>query len=144
MIRAVLDVNVLVSSLIRPQGPPGVVLRLLAEEAFELVLSEDILGELRRAITYPRVRSRINLSDDEIELLLAALDVLAVHVEPTIEVDAVGSDPDDDVYIEAALEGRAGYVVTGDKHLLDLARYEDILIVRPAAFLRILESGSDR
>jgi uncharacterized protein len=135
LIRAVLDVNVLISSLISPQGAPGQLIRQLTDESFEIVLSKDISAELRRAIAYPRVRERIKLSDDELELWLAALDVLSVHVEPSVHVSAVSADPDDDIYIEAALEGRAEFIVTGDKHLLDPGGFEDVRIVRAREFL---------
>ena len=53
MLRAVLDANVFVSTLIRPQGPPGQLLtRLLEGQAFELVLSPSILDELTRCISF--------------------------------------------------------------------------------------------
>jgi putative PIN family toxin of toxin-antitoxin system len=138
LIRAVLDVNVLISSLISPQGVTGRLIRRLTEEAFEIVLSQDISAELRRALAYPRVRQRVEMSDDELELWLAALDVLAVRAEPTVRIVAVPADPDDDIYIEAALEARARFIVTGDKHLLDLAGFEDVRIVRARAFLDVL------
>lgn len=47
-------------------------------------------------------------------------------------------DPDDDRFLEAAIEGRAQYVVTGDKDLLKLKKYRAVRIVTPAAFLTIL------
>ena len=47
-------------------------------------------------------------------------------------------DPEDDKFLAAATEGKAGYVVSGDKDLLSLKKYRNVQIVRPAAFLKIL------
>ena len=69
MIRAVLDANVPVSSLIQPAGPSGRILkRLLEDRAFDLILSPPILDELHRCLRYPRIRKRFPESDDEIRL----------------------------------------------------------------------------
>lgn len=139
MLRGVLDANVLVSALIRPQGPPGRILASLIEaQAFELVASASIFEELRRCLAYPRVRRRIVATDEELDLWIAALDLIAESTEGTLEVLAVVSDPDDDKYLVAALEGRVQFLVTGDAHLLELQTYEGVQIVTPSAFLRLL------
>jgi predicted nucleic acid-binding protein len=52
----------------------------------------------------------------------------------------VKDDPDDDKYVVAALLGRAGYVVSGDHHLLDLGEYPGIRIVKPRQFLELLHT----
>ena len=51
------------------------------------------------------------------------------------EVRAVKDDPDDDKYLAAALIGRAGFVVSGDHHLLDLGEYQGVTILTPRRFL---------
>jgi predicted nucleic acid-binding protein len=54
VLRAVLDANVYVSAAIRPEGPPGLVIRrLLDAAAFEAVLSPAIVAEGLRALAYP-------------------------------------------------------------------------------------------
>lgn len=140
MLRAVLDANVLVSALIRPQGPPGqIVLRLLEDRAFALVTSSAILAEVRRALAYPRVRKHIVASDEELDLWVASLGLIAEPVEGSLRIKAVAEDPEDDKYIAAALEGSAQFIVTGDAHLLALKAYEGVRIVAPRAFLTLLK-----
>lgn len=58
-----------------------------------------------------------------------------------IELEVVAADPDDDVILACALEGGAGYLVTGDGHLLGLKRYRDIRIVTARQFWQLLEEG---
>ena len=47
----------------------------------------------------------------------------------------VAADPDDDAVVECAVAGQAGFIVSGDRHLLDLGRYLDIEIITAAEFL---------
>jgi uncharacterized protein len=60
-------------------------------------------------------------------------------VAPVPNVTGICADPNDDKYVAAALEGRAGSIVTGDRQFLALGRYEKIRIVSPRAFLDILD-----
>ncbi len=139
MLRAVLDANVLASAFIRPQGPSGRILRgFLEKRSFELVLSSLILQEFRRVLYYPRLRKELDCTDEEIEVRVAALGILADLAEGEIDVKAVKEDPDDDKYLAAALLGRAGFVVSGDHHLLDLVEFQGVRIVKPRPFLEIL------
>jgi len=59
---------------------------------------------------------------------------------PKRKVNVVKQDPDDNKFIEAALEGEADYIVTQDRHLLKLKEFEGIKIVTPEEFLRILKT----
>ncbi len=138
MARAVLDANVLLSALVRPVGPPGQILAaLLSRQAFELVLSLGIVAEVERALDLPRIRKYLG---DPKDARLVVADVLAVAdlVEDTGRVVGVCRDPEDDRVLGAALEGRAGTIVTGDRYLLALKHYEGIRIVTPREFLRLL------
>ena len=139
MLRAVFDANVLASAFIRPQGPSGQILREFVEkQAFELVLSSPILAEFRRVLFYSRLRKELDCTDQEIEVRVAAVGILADLADGEIDVRAVKDDPDDDKYLAAALLGRAGFVVSGDHHLLDLREYQGIRILKPRQFLDIL------
>ncbi len=140
MRRVVLDANVFVSALIRPVGPPGRILeRLLNNEEFVLVVSPAILDETRKSLGYSRVRRYVNASDDEIDAWVSSIGVLADVVAGEVELNVVTSDPDDDIYVAAALEGRADYIVTGDRHLLEWVEMQGVRIVKPRAFLDTLE-----
>jgi putative PIN family toxin of toxin-antitoxin system len=144
VLRAVLDANVLASALIRPQGPPGqLIARLLEDEDFTLVISDSIFAELRRCLSYPRVRKYITATDEELDLWVTALGLVADIVEGKVVVSAVSDDPDDNKYLAAALEGRAEFVVSGDAHLLDLHEYEGIRILTPRAFLDLLKREAE-
>lgn len=140
MIRAVLDCNVIVSSLIQPAGPSARVMGVLAGRGFDCVLSPAILAQTRRVLRYPRIRRRVPLSEDEQEAFLSSLSVLSLWVEDVRPPrPIVADDPDDDVYVQAAVEADAGFVVSGDQHLLTLREHQGIAIVPPRLFLEILQ-----
>ena len=139
MLRAVLDANVIISALIQPKGASGrIVASLLEKSSFELVVSPAILAEIRRSLTYPKVRKYIKTSDEDMALAVAALALVAQPVEGSLRVNAVAEDPDDNKYLEAALEGRAQFIVTGDSHLKSLNSYRGIRIVTPRSFLELI------
>ncbi len=138
MLRAVLDANVIISALIQPKGASGQILTsLLDANSFELIVSPAILAELRRSLSYPKVRKYIKSSDEDLDLWVASIELIAQPVDGNIRIHAVAEDPDDK-YIEAAVEGLAQFVVTGDKHLLSLKSYENIRIVTPRVFRDLL------
>lgn len=140
MIRAVLDANIYVSALIRPQGPPGFILRqLIEDQAFQLVGSHAIFDEVRRSLSYPRVRRYLLMRSEDIDRWVIALALIAEPTEGRMKLRVVEKDPEDDKYLVAALEGRAGYLVSGDSDLLDVHAYRGVSIVTAREFLRILE-----
>ncbi len=138
MLRAVLDANVYVSAAVRPQGPPGrIIEQFLRRAVFEAVLSPAIVEEVLRALAYPKVRRFIQ-GDVKPELWFEDIVVLADFVAGERALPRVCEDPDDDKYITAALEGRAGVIVTGDRGFLSLKEHQGIRIVTPREFLNLL------
>lgn len=59
-----------------------------------------------------------------------------VNITGTIK--AIPNDPDDDMVIECAVIGKATHIVTGDKHLLALSNYQEIVIMKATEFINFL------
>ena len=139
MTRAVLDANVFVSGIISAQGVPGRILDAWRADQFHLVISYAILQEIERVLQYPKIARRHQWSNDERRNFLAELTLFASLTPGDIRVQVIAECPADDRYLECALEGRADYVVSGDRHLLQLKTYQGISIISPRLFLNILE-----
>jgi uncharacterized protein len=138
VLRAVLDCNVYVSAIIRPEGPPGQIIeRFLRASTFDLVMSPAIRDEVLRALAYPKVRKSLK-RDVDAELWFEDIVLLSRMVTGDHQVTGVSEDPDDDVYIAAALEGRCAYVVSGDPDLLTIGEHEGVRIVTPRTFMTLL------
>ena len=71
---------------------------------------------------------------NDIEALVALIALRGDLVTPNRSIK-VCRDPDDDMVIEAALAGMAEYIVTGDKDLLTLKKFESIRFITPRVFL---------
>ena len=139
MLRVVLDANVYISAIIQPAGAPGqLVERFLRDASFEVVVSTAIVDEVLRALAYPKVRKLLRGADAQ--LWFEDLVVLTDLVAGAQQLSGVCKDPDDDKYVAAALEGRAAYVVTGDRAFLDLKEHAGVKIVTPRAFLDLFGS----
>jgi hypothetical protein len=138
MIRAVLDANVVVSGILSQKGIPGTILRAWREERFELVTTEAILEEITRVLRYPKIAKRHEWSEKHIAAFVEDLRHLAILTPGELRLAVVREDPSDDRYLECALEGEAEYIVTGDRHLLELGQLRGTEIVKPAAFLQLI------
>ena len=141
MLRAVLDVNVIVSGTIVKKGPPHALLRALREEQWNLVSSREILGDIQRVLNLPKISRRYGLTPQDIRDVLQLLETRAAVVPGRLRIPRTARDPEDDQILACAVEGHADYVVSGDQDLLSLERYREIPIISPAAFAGLLAAS---
>ena len=137
----VLDTNVIVSTLLSPKGAPAQIIQRWEAGEFLVIISQTLITELEQTLAYPRVRKYLKLSSDDIEKFIEHLNVVAIVVTPQSVLKVVEQDPDDDRVIECAVAGKASYIVSGDAHLLDLGKYNEITILSPKDFLTLLQSA---
>lgn len=78
----------------------------------------------------------------EVDTLLQNLRNAAVLAPGRERVQVISADPDDDLVVSAALETQAHYIITGDRHLLDLGHYHGIEIITPRAFVHLLQKSA--
>ena len=133
--RAVLDANVIISGLLSPGAAPARVLVAWREGAFELIVSSQLLAELTRALSYPRLRERVDPQDTKD--LLDWLARFATLGDERGHAPVRSTDSADD-YLIALAAGNDALLVSGDKHLLDLA--DELPILPSARFLALVES----
>lgn len=138
--RIVLDTNVLISALVSAGVPPAQILARCQVGELELLISPDSIVELRRVLTYSRIRKRLEYNDEQIEAFVAFLEQAAVVLTPSFSVRAVPDDSDDDKFVSLALAGKAQYIVSGDDHLLSIGQYQGVTILKPAAFLLLWQT----
>lgn len=138
--RVVLDTNVLVSALVSGGSAPAQILARCHSGELELVASPESLAELRRVLSYPRIRKRLRYSDEQIEAFVIYLEQIALLLTPSRKVHVVPDDADDDLFVALALESDTPYLISGDDHLLRVGQYQGITILRPAAFLRLWQT----
>jgi putative PIN family toxin of toxin-antitoxin system len=139
VIRAVLDVNVLVSAAISARGIPHQLLLLWQSHLFDVVVSEHILNQLLLKLRADRIARRYHLSTHAVRLFVEPLRTDAERiVVPPDQVLPISGDSEDDAVLATARLGRADYLVTGDEGLLVHSPYEGVSIMRPRTFLEIV------
>ena len=118
MKRVVIDTNVLVSALLFG-GIPGKLVPLWKEGRIQPLCSKGIIEEYLRVLAYPKFK----LTEKEIDFILSReilpwFDIVTVPAGRPF----VKNDPQDDIFIWCAVEGKADALVSGDDHLLKLKR----------------------
>ena len=94
-----------------------------------------MLLELEEVLAYERLQSRLQaLQQTPAQLVAYALSLSTVYDISHTGLPIVEADPDDDVFVLCAIEAGAEYLVTGDKHLLNLGSYLSVKIVTVTEF----------
>lgn len=137
MIQVVLDANVLVSGLISREGPPGQILDAWLVGRFQLWVSSQIMGELKRVLLYPRILDR--LAAGQVTMLLEKLNTTAKFIDATLKLDVLTHDPSDNIYLACAVEAKADYLITGNIDHFEEAGgdFRGVKIISPRIFLEI-------
>ena len=134
MKRIVCDTSTLVSGFLYDGNE-----RRLLEKATEgmclLFTSKEIFKEFSQVISRPRFK----LTPTESSKITKTLERITELVEPDCVVSAIKADESDNRILEAALAADADYIVSGDRHLLELKAYRGIKIVRTKQMLGLLE-----
>ncbi len=133
MLKFVFDTNVLVSALISTMGNPALLLDR-AGKSYMLFISKDILTELEDVIS----RDKFGFTEEEVNTIIEAIISFSEVINPGIKLDVIESDPDDNKILECAVACGASYIVSGDRHLLELKKYGKIKIITPKTALDLI------
>ena len=141
--RVVIDTNLLVTYLISHRDPMATIIDdHLAQGDFAMLSSPELLAELDRALSYPRLQK---FYDKDTRLRFVALIAqLAEMQDLPDEIPAISRDPDDDKFIACAIAGRADFLISGDQDLLTLERVGDVRIITARELLEILTALSPK
>jgi len=139
MLKAVLDTNVLVGSLLVKGGLPARIVDAWRDRKYILVTSPDLISEARFTLHYPRLRRKYPLADEDVERLVNLLERDALLVPGVADIGGVIPDDSSDAKVLAcAIDAEADVIVSGDSHLLALGEYQGIPILTARAFVERL------
>lgn len=127
------DTNVIISALLW-EGNESKIIGLAEEGKIKLLSSAALLSELKNVLSHERFGLEEKTVDENIKYILTISEI----VSPKRKLKVIRDDPADDRVLECALEGRADYIVSGSKHLLQLNEFHRIKIVRAKELLDIL------
>jgi putative PIN family toxin of toxin-antitoxin system len=129
--KVVIDTNIYISAIFWG-GKPREVVDLGRDEKMFIFISSDIEREIAE-----KLRTKFKLDENEINQIISDFSTFTIPIKITNRIQAVLNDPDDDKFIECAVVCKADFIVSGDKHLLDMKEYQGIKILRAAEFLKV-------
>jgi uncharacterized protein len=132
--RLVLDTNVVASGIYWP-GPPRLLLQAARDKQIQIFTSTPMLIELADVLARAKFENKCATLKLPLEELASRYADLAGVVVPQT-VPRIAPDPDDDVVIGTALAARASIIVTGDKPLQSVIRYQNVEIISTALALQ--------
>lgn len=128
--KVVIDTNIFISAF-GWGGKPLKIIGLLEKGVIRNCISSEILAELSRSVSYPKLEFPQEIQTNILEFVLAYSDIYAYK-----KYLKVTNDPGDNKFIECALSANAKFVITGDKSLLSVKKYKDIEIITPEDFIK--------
>jgi putative PIN family toxin of toxin-antitoxin system len=137
----VFDTNVLVAATLSPFEASFQLLALLPERRFELLVSVPVMLEYEEVLKRDDMRAQSHLALAEVDVLLDMLAAVGTPCTPFFQWRPQLPDPDDEMFLELAVNGHAHAIVTvNTRDFLPAARTFGVEVLRPGAFLRRLRS----
>jgi len=113
---------------------------LLKEDKIEIFTSSEILKEISRVLEYPKIKKILESSGIGSKDVVEEILKVSVVVNPKEKFNVIGEDPEDNKFLECAVECAAEFLVSGDRHLLKLGEFKEIKIIPARDFLEKMKN----
>jgi putative PIN family toxin of toxin-antitoxin system len=132
-LKVVFDTNIFISAFVIPGSKAEEAYFDCLKGRFTLYSSVAILTE-----TAQKLREKFGWQENKIVRLLKAISKAAIIIKTRPHIHLLDDDPDNRI-LECAIEVKADFVVTGDKHLLSLKNFQNIRILKLSDFLEVFK-----
>ena len=133
MPKVVFDTNVYISAFLTKGGKAEAAYFLALQGKIKLYTSVSILTE-----TAIKLRTKFLWNDEAIKSSIKHISRIAKVVKPVAKLNILSDEPDNRI-LECSSHVKADYIVTGDKHILGLKKFEDAKIVALAEFMNYMK-----
>ena len=133
MIRLVLDTNTLISAVGWRHSKQRKILEACLFKQYLLIESPQLLEEFVAVISRPKFSF---VSEEQKNEFVTRLISHCEMVRPKRKLNIIKQDPADNKVLECSLEGKADYMITGDRHLLNLKQFGKTEILTASEFLQ--------
>ena len=109
--------------------PPSLILDAVQSKKVILLVSDEVVTEYLRVLDYPHIRKYKKITEEIVR------DLSSLFIEETERVEILSNikksrDPDDDKFLSLAVDGKADFLITGDKaDLLSLKEINGIPVL---------------
>lgn len=140
-LRAVIDTNLFISGLFAKDSLSAQLENLWIDQEFELVTSLEIIKEVSRVLTYPRIKERFKPKEENVRRFFRLIFRKAIISKDIYQTDKIVDDPTDNKFLACALEKKADYIVSRDPHLRNLKHFHGIQIIDATTFIEKVKSN---
>jgi len=130
MYRIVIDTNIYISAIFWG-GKPRYIIDLGRDNKIQIFSSDEIEKELSKIL---KDKFRLDYKDEE--QILVDFSTFTNRIRISKHIHVVEDDSDDNKFIECAVECNANYIISGDRHLLNMKEYKGIEIITASGFLK--------
>jgi putative PIN family toxin of toxin-antitoxin system len=136
--RVVLDTNIWLSGLFW-DGEANKIIEQGENKRITILISEEILLEIKDVLQKEsKFTAFLDSKDASVKEVIKTILFISELITPKTKLTIVKDDPDDNKILEAAVDGKAKYIITYDKHLLSLEEFQGISMLHPKTFLTIM------
>ena len=129
--KVVFDTNILISAFVFPEGTVRELINLSIKRKISIYVSNSIILEYCKVLD-----SKFNWTEEEIKENIKFISKITEIIDTDIKIDIIKEDEDDNKIIECAVAADVDAIVSRDKHLLNIKKYKNIPILKPADFLK--------
>lgn len=126
----VFDTNVLISGYLW-NGSPRQAIQFVKSGEFSLLYCKESIDELIRVLSM-----KFGLDANEIYRIVLDIKGMGKQVSIASKEHPINDDASDNLFVNLAIDGNAGVIVSGDSHLLKLKRYKGVEIITVSEFLK--------
>lgn len=129
-IKIVVDTNILISAFVFPSGVIQEIFERIITRDYELGISQEILSEFEEVLF-----KKFSLNKGKINQIIEFINRNSTLVSPKKRLEVIKDEPDNRI-LECALEFQANYIISGNRHILSLKKYNKIKILKASDFLK--------
>ncbi len=134
-LRAVVDTNLFISGIFAKDSLSAQLQDLWINQDFELITSIEIIKEVSRVLTYPRIRENFKPKDESIKRFFRLIFRKVDISKDIYSTGRITEDQTDNKFLACALEKNADYIVSRDPHLRNIKHYHAIQIIDAKTFV---------
>ncbi len=137
--RVVLDTNVWLSAIFW-EGEANKIVQSCINKKTEIIITEEILNEIAEVLNKEeKFQKFIKDRKEKIEDLIRAILSFSKLIKTKTKIELIKEHPKDNIFLEAALDGDADYIVSYDKHILNMLEFRNAKILEPKEFLKMIK-----
>lgn len=137
--KVVLDTNVFVSAFLWQRNVKEI-FNLAKQKKFQICATKEILNEFEKVLKYSKFSKKLkSINKEPPQIINEFLEVVKLYPSRKLKTPIIREDPTDDKFLVCTLSCKASFIVSGNKHLLNLKDFQGIPILTPIQFLSRLK-----